>query len=526
MKQHIIFLCILLLGCSKNNFSETPVLPNNPDVDKVITINTATTHQTIEGFGASDCWSVNYVGKHWDINQKESITKLLFSKEIKDGNPQGIGLSMWRLNLGAGTAEQGDQSGIEDKSRRTECFLNSDGTYDWTKQQGQQYFLEKAKTYGCESFVMFSNSPPVHYTYNGKGFSARKAYSNLKEEHYDDFANYMTEVAKYFQKNKNIHFNYISPVNEPQFNWEKGQEGSGWQNSEIKKLVTHLNKSLEDKNLDSKILITEAADWEYLFKTKDDAARSNQIEDFFSVQSQNYVGNLSRMAPLIGGHSYWTDGNSNALANARKQLFSAANSYGLKIFQTEWSMLGDHYNDRDYPGHDSANSLDIALYMSKVLYYDLTVANVSSWSFWTSIDVARWNHKNRFLLINLTPAGGEYGDISQSGTHQATKSLWVLGNYSLFIRPNYKRVEMNIDGTSNSFFGSAWISPEKNKLVVVFTNMTSKTITINPQIQGLGKYKLLKKYTTSSAKNLKEEISSEGKCTIEPKSVTTLVYEY
>ena len=35
---------------------------------------------------------------------------------------------MWRVNLGGGSAEQGEASGIEDKSRRAESYLTVDLT--------------------------------------------------------------------------------------------------------------------------------------------------------------------------------------------------------------------------------------------------------------------------------------------------------------------------------------------------------------------------------------------------------------
>ncbi|WP_416340456.1 glycoside hydrolase [Proteiniphilum sp.] len=524
------YFCLLLTfvisACSDNTKPDPDPGQPGTNIKKSITVDIGKTFQTIEGFAASDCWTANYIGRDWEANQKESIAQLLFSQDVKNGNPEGIGLSMWRFNLGAGTAEQGDKSGIDDKSRRAESFLNADGTYDWSRQRGQQYFLEKAREYGCESFVMFSNSPPVHYTYNGKGFSARGSRSNLKEEHYGDFAVYMANVAEYFKNNKNITFSYISPVNEPQYNWDGGQEGSGWQNAEIKRLVTELDKALGDKNLNSRILITESGDWEYLYKTKDDATRSNQIDDFFSPASDNYIGDLAHVNPLIGGHSYWTDGNWETMKSVRTQLGAAASAKGLKLFQTEWSMLGDHFNDADYPGHGSATPLDIALHMSKVIYHDLTSANVSSWSFWTAMDMARWNHKNRFLLIDLVPGDGIYGDISNSGSHESSKNLWVLGNYSLFIRPGYQRVDLNIANPSNSFFGSAWVSPDKKRLAVVYTNMTTKSIATDLNVAGLGKYASVKQYTTSQTKNLKEEIPSGEETVIDPRSVTTFVYQF
>ena len=68
--------------------------------------------------------------------------------------------------------------------------------------------------------------PPVQYTYNGKGFSARGGLSNLKPEHYGDFAGYMADVAARYT-GEGYHISHISPVNEPQYNWDSGQEGSG-----------------------------------------------------------------------------------------------------------------------------------------------------------------------------------------------------------------------------------------------------------------------------------------------------------
>lgn len=53
-----------------------------------------------------------------------------FSSEIVGGKPKGIGLSQWRVNLGGGSAAQGEASGIEDKSRRAESYLTDDLTYD------------------------------------------------------------------------------------------------------------------------------------------------------------------------------------------------------------------------------------------------------------------------------------------------------------------------------------------------------------------------------------------------------------
>ena len=66
------------------------------------------------------------------------------------------------------TEDDGDvyKRQIEDKSRRAESYLTDDLTYDWTRCEGQRYFMDRAKALGCNNFVLFSNTPPVQYTYN------------------------------------------------------------------------------------------------------------------------------------------------------------------------------------------------------------------------------------------------------------------------------------------------------------------------------------------------------------------------
>lgn len=292
-------------------------------------------------------------------------------------------------------------------------------------------------------------------------------------------------------------------------------------------MTVELDKALEEKNLNNtRILLAEAGDWEYTYKEKNDAQRSNVIFNFFDSSSANYVGDLKHVFPAIAGHSYWTDGSWNTLNSVRSQVASAASARQLKVYQTEWSMLGDNYNSDGYPGHQKASYLDMALYLSKVLHSDLTVANASSWSYWTSMDSERWDQKCRFHLIKVTPAGGDYGDFGESGTYEATKNLWVLGNYSLFIRPGYQRVSLSIPNTSNSFFGSAYISPEGDRLVAVYTNLTSKSIALDIKLEGLGKKVTgIKRYTTSQTENLTEDELPGDHCVVQPQSVITLVYQ-
>lgn len=501
-----------------------------------VTINPQQSFQTIDAFSASDCWTGNYVGANWDEDKKEMIAKYLFSQKFKsDGSPEGIGLSMWRVNLGAGTAEQGDASDIGDISRRAECFLDENGQYDWTKQSGQQYFMRKAKEYGCDNFVAFSNSPLVIYTRNGKGYSNGDGNANLMSDKYDAYAEYLATVAEHFAK-EGMPFSLISPVNEPQYDWKgpnPGQEGSPWQNSEIKKLVEELDKSIQQRELDTKILISEAGSWEYLLKNNGRA--SNQIYDFFDRRSANYIGNVESLAPIIGGHSYWTHGDNTVLKELRYAVAAAARNKNVKAYQTEWSLLSEASSSVGFVDDmDKASYMDIALFMAKIIHCDLSYAEVSSWSYWTAIDVERWSHKNRFLLLALEPGGNAYNPITMTGNVYDRSTLWALGNYSFFIRPGYKRVLLNGANEINGLLGSAYMSPDSSQIVSVFVNMGYDEREITTEFINTSETVLTnKRYITSSSYNLRKYGSAssdvydpEKALKIPARSVMTVVYEF
>ena len=101
------------------------------------TIRTDAPRQTIQHFGASDAWSMQTIGLWPDTAAQVQIADWLFSLDTipapsnspsfgggrgevvgqgevvgrgEVGQPLGIGLSLWRFNLGAGSAEQGRES--------------------------------------------------------------------------------------------------------------------------------------------------------------------------------------------------------------------------------------------------------------------------------------------------------------------------------------------------------------------------------------------------------------------------------
>lgn len=494
-----------------------------------VKIDLGKTYQTVQDFGASDCWTAEYVSDYFGSAEKEKAARWLFSQQMDSyGNPEGIGLSCWRVNLGAGSASQGSSSNIDDETRRAECFMKADGTYDWSVCDGQQWFMQQAKDYGVDHFLLFSNSAPIYYTKSGKANTNGQSLScNLKDDCYDDFAEFLATTTKHFV-DEGYNVTYIDPVNEPRFDWKDGQEGSPWDNGNIAKLATELDKSIASRNLKAKILIPEASSWDLLYSGSGRA--SNQIDAFFKSGSTNYIGDLASLAKVVAGHSYWTFGNNTDLKDVREKVRDAAKEYGLEVMQTEWSMLdAEPSTSAGFPAsYDAATKMDIALYMGKLIYCDLNYGNMSGWSYWTAFAQEKWSQKNRFYLIRMNAKGdtGEesYGDIKNGGTLTADKNLWVLGNYSRFIRPGYKRVDVSGADEMNALMASSWLSADGNTLVTVLVNMNriSRNIALSLDGQSI---QSIKTYVTDKDRDLQLDasLSDASGMEIPARSVVTVV---
>ena len=487
-----------------------------------VTIDITTQYQTMHGFGASDAWNFDFVGKYWSNAVKEDIAKKLFSKEFDEqGNPVGIGLSRWRFNVGAGSSEQGNSSNIEMEERRVECFLINDSTYDWSKQAGQQWFLKKATDYGVEELVAFLNSPPRFYTKNGRANSdntSRGGPTNLKDGYYKQFTDFIVTVLKHFS-DSGMTFAQISPVNEPQYEWNSGQEGCPWQNGEIKTLVGELDTAIREQGLNTKILIAEAGSYNDLHQVNGSSQTSDQIWRFFNSGNPEYLGNYQQMLPGLGGHSYWTDGSDAAIKSARENISREAKEQGnIELYQTEYNLLSNSYNTK----------LENSIFLGKMIYADLAIASVSIWDYWTAIERERWSQLNRFYLIRLQPSGGDYSNLKSGGSIATDKNLWVLGNYSRFIRPGYRRVKVTGANNLAGLMATGFVSPDTSELVLVYVNWGSSEISISHAFDNLPRGNsvlAMTPYLTNSVNNLtkKESVSGFENYTIPARSVLTLV---
>ncbi|PSL49908.1 O-glycosyl hydrolase [Chitinophaga niastensis] len=489
-----ILRCLLLLFL----WLQTAAAQGSGSAPMRVSIDIHQTAQTIRNFAASDAWSCQFVG-NWPEQKKNQLADWLFSTDTTaNGQPKGIGLSMWRFNIGAGSTRQGDSSGIKDEWRRAA---------DWEKQAGQLWFLQAAKKRGVPQFLGFLNSPPVQFTSNGKAF-ASKGQCNINPDKYTAVADFLRAVITGVRKITGVTFNYISPVNEPQWDWsDGGQEGCPYNNEQIYGLTKKISETFTAAKLPTKILIAEAGKINYLYAKEDKPEKGMQINAFFDVHSPTYLGHLPAVYHGIAAHSYFTTSPADTAVAIRKRLAAALN--GLEFWQSEYCILGG--NEGEINGDKVDTGMDAALYMAHVIHHDLTVANAVAWQWWLAI--SPYNYKDGLIYIDKNKTDGSYQD---------TKMLWVLGNYSRFVRPGAQRVAVKItDGMEKK---KVYISAFKNinhTLNIIIVNSDQTAVDINFDCAALQSGSI-RSYTTSAKESLQPASVSSGRISIPARAVVTL----
>lgn len=529
----LLFANSFLVSCESENSDNS-----NPETATTTTLNVNLDMnlQTMESFGASDAWQCNFIGKNWPSDKRNKIADLLFSNELDaEGNPKGIGLSLWRFNLGAGSTEQGNASDIGDEWRRTECFTTDGVSYDMTKQAGQVWFMKAAKERGVAKLLAFTNSAPVYLTQNGKAHASIKEFYNLKEGKMPDLADFWATSLDKLKTEHGLTIDYVSPFNEPQYNWDgSAQEGSPATNANIYSFVNVLSPKLQAKGLEAKIVVGEAGAYESLYKTVSGIeSRSNQIDYFFGTNSAKNIAGLSNVKKTISGHSYWQAWPLNEMISSRQSAASKVQAIGgLSLWSSEYCVL-ESPGTSELPGGAGPGrdlGIQLALWTARIVSTDIAIGGVTSWQWWTAI--SRGDYKDGLIHVDdgASNGAGNSDYCKNDGFIRDSKTLWALGNFSFFVKPGMVRVlipELDNAATTDVML-TAYKDVATKKLVIVAVNISksAKTYKLNLSGGALTDNKFTP-YTTSETLSLKKGTAVDAtNFEIPAKSIVTYVGTY
>jgi len=481
-----------------------------------ISVDASVKYQTIDNFGASDCWSMQKVGGWYPV-QKERIADLLFSAD------KGIGLSAWRFNIGAGL----NYTTINHSWRTVETFEVNQNTYDWSKQEEERWFLQAAKDRGVDQFIAFVNSPPGRMTRNGyTNCTNGLGSTNLRINFVDQYAKYLVDILKHFRDDWGISFDFISPINEPQWEWNSNsnQEGNRAGNDDIKQIIESLYTELHNQNVQTEISIIESGDLRSWYQ------KIQSMESEYGKVYGEYLSDLIadpninlKIASHFCGHSYWSDRIVNQLVQDREALYSQIFPFlnnGWNYWMTEYAILDGPLGQG---GHGRDLSINTALDVARVIHYDLTILHASAWQWWTAVSPE--DYKDGLIYT-------DYMNNPASQNIIESKLLWTLGNFSRYIRPGSVRIKLSGANDKFGLLGSAYINAEQDKLIIVFVNMSSSEKPVLVDFSGLDPNKKVQSFrpiitSDNSGDDLKEYnlFSSDSSFNIPPRSVVTFIGE-
>ncbi len=406
----------------------------------------------------------------WKEEAKQRVADLLFSQD------SGIGLSCWRFNLGGGINPR-----ITHPWRTAETFETAPGSHDWTRQAGERWFLRAAKARGVPQFLAFAVSPPTSMTRNGLTFTSPDGgTTNLKAGFEPRFAGYLADILQHFRDNPNeaerIAFNYVSPVNEPQWEWDgHTQEGCRYSNRDIKNVVRALAKDLEKRRLRTEIVVVESGSLPDMWSPNEKMTKK------YATLYGNYIDDLAGDAEVrpflgrrLGYHSYGSDRLNGPLVSHRQRLREKMKAYpDWRLWQTEYCIL-DGAEGQGGSGRDLGMST--ALEVARIIHFDLSLANASAWQWWTAVSPE--DYKDGLVYTDYKKRG-------DAETIYPSRLLWTLGHYSRFVRPGMRRITLEGDShDAGGLLGSAFKDPTARRAVLVYLNLSSHMQKVEPVLRG------------------------------------------
>ena len=399
-----VFTALLFLLFSVFSFSQTSVV-----------VDPNAKYQTLEGWGVSLAWWANVAGS-WSDAKIDTLCTWLTS-------PTGLNMNVFRFNIAGG--ENPSHTHMRVDATLQGYKVSETAACDFKRDSTQRKFLLKLKSKRSDCiFEAVSYSPPYWMTKSNCASGDTLGAENLKTTYYDDFADYLTEVVKYYHDSLNVTFRTLAPVNEPSSGWWKkwgAQEGCYFADSSLVKIFTEVYNKLQAKTMLGYCSLT-AADWNKPSEAK------NTINAFVSDSMLSKITQLNT-------HSY--TGLDETLSY--QELYDTAKKYSKKLWQSETGPL----SIGNYSGFQNN------LKMTDVLIRDMRNLKPVAWCDWQYLD------------------GGVVWGLVQYDT---TSAFIKLPNYyarmqvSRFIKPGYTIISSNEAATL------AAINPTNDTVVLVINN--------------------------------------------------------
>lgn len=386
--------------------------------------------QTIDGFGVSMVDQVpGTSGLPYNLaslspTARNSVEDTLFSSS-------GASLSALRIELGAGATYQNGSSAVPDFTIEPNSPGSPSATpsYVWDHSaDGQVQIAKDARARGVTTVLANAWSAPAFMKSNGSVYGGTLCgfVTCSSGDWRAAYASYLAQYVKYYQS-EGVTIDAVGPFNEPDFSapWQS-MTGSPAQLASFSPI---LRSALQSAGLSTRI-------------TGSDVSDAGQAESFQSaVQADSGAAAAQKIAAF---HSY---GGTPAAV-------PAAAVAGKPSWQSEYTCVNDTWNTAYSSGDCSGQTW--AKHM-----YTAMAGGLNAYFAWTGA----WSHTDNEDLIRITG----------SSTYAVSSRLWVMGNYSRFVRPGAVRLESYTP--SQDLLATAYRNTN-GSTAVVLTNVSNQAVNV------------------------------------------------
>ena len=409
------------------------ILSDNPASLSKTTVNIdpILKNQVLEGWGGSLCWWANIMGGFSDSKIK-SICDWITDPV------NGLNMNVFRFNIGGGDDPTHNHMRT-DGGAMPGYKASLTAPYDWNQDLNQrkitqQLIASRIAKAGVNDIqlVGFSNSPPWWMTRSGcSAGSVEGNVTNLRADMFDDFADYLTEVAKHYHDSLGITFNYLEPFNEPDGNWWKAlgnQEGCYFSTTDQMTEIRELYTKLSAKNM-----------LDYCQITANDA---NNIDNGYNaLGSYKSAGDIVPKMALVSVHTYG--------GNNRAGIASWAKTNNKKLWQSESGPIS-------IPGTNEHN----IMVMADRIITDVRDLKSTVWCDW-QIGGDGGTNATWALIVST------YSNI----LNPITKGIafYIRSQFSRYLKTGYTIIGNDAGNVITA------MSPDEKELVVVVSNQNTYT---------------------------------------------------
>ncbi len=408
-----------------------------------------------EGWGTSLCWWANRLGYSDSLAQQAAT--LFYDAE------KGLGMNIARYNIGGGDDPTHDHITRTDSEVPGFLYYNEESgkfEYDINADANQRNVLLRAMKAAGDDFIAeaFANSPPYFMTVSGCTSGSKDASSNnLKEDCFDDFAEYLAEVSLIYKNEYGVDFQSISAMNEPTTNYWKAnsnkQEGCHFDAGETQStMFVELSKSLAKRDLQDILVVAS-----------DETSIDSQIQAFKKLSDE-----AKAVVARIDTHTYG--------GSLRKQLRELAVTSGKNLWMSE-------VDSGNTLGGTAAGEMGAALYFARSIIDDMNGLLPSAWIMWQAIDnhvCAEGYNGNKDSGMPNTNFGfwGLAVADHDKDTIVLTKKYYAYGQFSRYIRPGYTILYTLSESAMAAY------SEENKQLVIVTINKDADAKIANIPLDG------------------------------------------